>query len=350
MSNFKCELLLIGPKQGESGKVGGVVVLFENLLLNLDKYQIRYIVADSNSSNYSSKLAMFFSVVKKIINIRAYSHISLNGTAKDYLFFSPILLIMNFFFRKTFSLRKFAGSFDEYHAALNPFNQFLINSLLKKSSANFFETISLVNKFEKFNRNTLWFPNVRPAQNLRSIPYEEGDKFRLLYLSQLITEKGILDLINAVKHMKDVELTVAGPISDDRLININDMCSGHISYAGMIDNLAVYDFISNFHCFVLPTYYKGEGYPGAIIEAFMIGLPVISTSWRQIPELVENSGVLIEPKSIVQLKEAIYRVKREHALFQIKSLKRSTAFQDVPNTINFLKKIDIENKYENRFI
>ncbi|MDO6776592.1 glycosyltransferase [Shewanella sp. 3_MG-2023] len=343
MSKYNNELLLIGPKQSSDGKIGGIVVLFENLLINLDNNKVKYSVADSNSANYSSKLSMFFYVVRKLITIGTYKHISLNGTAKDYLYFSPVLLVMRFIFRKSYSLRKFAGNFDEYHASLNFLSRFIINTLLKNSSANFFETLSLVQKFKKFNSNTFWFPNVRPIQNRRSLAYCTGEKFKLLFFSQVSTEKGVLDLIDAVKSMDNVELTIAGPISDDSLTRFDKLCPKNVNYVGMIDNDAVYDFISNFHCFILPTYYEGEGYPGAIIEAFMVGLPVISTNWRQIPELVESFGVLVEPKSIDQLIMAIDKVKGDHACFQEKSLERSIVFQDVPNTIKFLNKMGIKH-------
>jgi glycosyltransferase involved in cell wall biosynthesis len=47
---------------------------------------------------------------------------------------------------------------------------------------------------------------------------------------------------------------------------------------------------------VLPTFHPEEGYPGVIAEGFAHGLPVITTRWLAIPEIVEeNCGILIEP-------------------------------------------------------
>ena len=58
---------------------------------------------------------------------------------------------------------------------------------------------------------------------------------------------------------------------------------------------------------MLPTFYEGEGYPGAIIEAFSLGLPVISTHWKAIPEIVKDqqTGILIEPNTVEAFVKAI---------------------------------------------
>lgn len=332
-------LLFIGPRQSNDGKVGGIVVLFENLLLNLSSKGILYNSVDSNSANYKNKINMFSVVAKKIFQFRKYEHVSLHGTAKDYLIFGPLIMCVCLFFRKSYSLRKFAGNFDEYYYSLNWFYRCIIKLVLKNSNANFFETKLLVQKFERLNVNTFWFPNVRPPQTLKSVDFQSKTEFKVVFLSQVTKDKGVLDLIDAVKSMKGVSLTIAGPISDDHLINFEKYCSENISYIGIVNNELVSEFLSKFHCLALPTYYEGEGYPGVIIEAFMVGLPVISTHWRQIPELVEDKGVLIEPRSIEQLQNAIYEVKKDHVHFQVKSTEQSSYFEDASNTIKFLSKI-----------
>lgn len=344
MSKKKSSLLLIGPRQGNDGKVGGIVVLFENLLQNLSKNKTEANVVDSNASNYPNSLAMLFNCVKNILSLNSYSHISLHGTAKDYLILGPFLLGISIIFRKTYSLRKFAGSFDEFYYACNFFNKMIIRKVLKHSSANFFETISLVDTFKCYNVNTFWFPNVRPKQRLKAISYNPEDKLRILYLSQLDTTKGVLDLIEAVESLDNVFLTIAGPIIDDKLKMLEQMSHQNIQYVGAINNKNIYQYMSDFHCLVLPTYYSGEGYPGVIIEAFMIGLPVISTNWRSIPELVGNGGLLVEPKAVNEIVEAIETIAANHQLYRERSIARSDLFEDSVNTSDFMKKIGFNNE------
>ena len=64
------------------------------------------------------------------------------------------------------------------------------------------------------------------------------------------------------------------------------------------------------HIFLLPTYYPWEGQPLSIIEALAYAVPVISTYHKGIPEEVIDgfNGVLIKPKSPVDVAEAIVRL------------------------------------------
>ncbi|MDC0505936.1 glycosyltransferase, partial [Amylibacter sp.] len=72
-----------------------------------------------------------------------------------------------------------------------------------------------------------------------------------------------------------------------------------------------YDFL------VLPTTWHGEGYPGVIIEAFSIGLPVIATNFRAIPDLVKDNynGFLVEQNNIDNLILIITALRDERAFY-----------------------------------
>ena len=68
---------------------------------------------------------------------------------------------------------------------------------------------------------------------------------------------------------------------------------------------------------LFPTYWESEGYPGIVLEALQCGRPVITTRWKSIPEVVEDgkSGILVEPRSWVAVKEAIQRLMRDTQLY-----------------------------------
>jgi len=57
--------------------------------------------------------------------------------------------------------------------------------------------------------------------------------------------------------------------------------------------------------FLFPSHYESENQPLVIIEAMGMGLPVITTQWRGISELVEDgvTGMLIPTKNPTSLAE-----------------------------------------------
>ena len=68
-------------------------------------------------------------------------------------------------------------------------------------------------------------------------------------------------------------------------------------YRGFLTHDEVDARLWDYDCLVLPTFHASEGYPGVIAEAFVHGLPVITTRWLAIPEIVDEScGLLIPPR------------------------------------------------------
>ena len=78
------------------------------------------------------------------------------------------------------------------------------------------------------------------------------------------------------------------------------------------------DALARHDVLVLPTYWEVEGYPGIVLEALQCGLPVIATTWRSVPEVVEHgkSGLLVPPRSAAAVRTAIERVTTDPDLYR----------------------------------
>ena len=61
-----------------------------------------------------------------------------------------------------------------------------------------------------------------------------------------------------------------------------------------------YSTLSKYDCMLFPTYWKGEGFPGVVIDAFIAGLPVIATDWNMNTEIIKEgeNGFIIPPNNI----------------------------------------------------
>lgn len=56
-----------------------------------------------------------------------------------------------------------------------------------------------------------------------------------------------------------------------------------------------YATFSDCYCMLFPTYWKGEGFLGAIIDFYISGLPVITTDWNMNKEVFQDveTGLIV---------------------------------------------------------
>lgn len=140
---------------------------------------------------------------------------------------------------------------------------------------------------------------------------------RLLFLSNLVESKGYLDVLEAIKILKNeynlnVECDFCGEFMknrpDDKRVKgiehareiFNDyiVANGiekNVTYKGVVSGKEKNKELEDAHIFVLPTNYNNEGQPISIIEAMAYGCVVISTDYRAIPDMVKNgkTGYLV---------------------------------------------------------
>ena len=340
------QILLIGPCYFNNSDItGGIVVLFEDLLKYCDDYDIQYTVVDTNKANYTNKIVAYFSIITKIFRqTKKSNHISLHGTSKDYLLIAPFAVFFSKLYKKKISLRKFAGSFYDIYEKSN----FLFKNTYKYSLKNadflYFETKFLVEKFLKFNENVLWWPNSRFLNDEhRTSPIFRK---RFVFISQVKTTKGIYEFMEASNYYdSSYVFDMYGPIMDDdferRIENYKN-----INYRGILKANKVPQTLSDYDVLILPTYHEGEGYPGIVIEAFSVGLPVTSTKWNSIPEIVENqhNGIIIPIKDVSELVNAIgYYTADNYSDFSKNSFESFTDFDSNNVYLKFFNRIKLED-------
>lgn len=300
-------LLLLGPKFSKKGELGGVVVSFDLLLSTLKNREIDYKLIDTNLANYSNKaLALIIIYVKILILIPRSNSISLHGTANDFRYIAPFTVLLSNLFNKKVSLRKFAGSFIEEYKKSNKLSKYLIRYSLRNANQIFFQTKYLINYFLKYNNNTYWFPTVRNKPKMARDSRKLFKK-RFIFLGQIRKEKGVEEIIEVSKLLgNDFTIDLYGSLMDKSFLRINSNQYPNLSYKGELSPKEVSNVLMKYDVLLLPTYWQGEGYPGVIIEALSVGLPIIATNLPGISEMIdERSSILIDPKSIDQLRNAI---------------------------------------------
>lgn len=150
----------------------------------------------------------------------------------------------------------------------------------------------------------------------------ETTEVRVLYLAHCTRDKGLFDAVEGVR-LANTELkqrrmplrftlTVGG-----KFLNATEEQSfaprrkagedeGWLRMTGFLSGEAKSRAFEEADLFCFPTWYANEGQPVNVIEAMAYGLPVVTTRWRSIPEMLPSGYAgLIEPKHPPQVAAAL---------------------------------------------
>jgi glycosyltransferase involved in cell wall biosynthesis len=150
-------------------------------------------------------------------------------------------------------------------------------------------------------------PGARPA--IRAALATPADRVVIVAVSRLVRDKGYPELAAAMRDVPDAELWVVGErLASDRGEDIAELLAG----AGLGDRLRLLGYrddvaavLAAADLFVLPSYF--EAMPMSVIEAMLVGLPVVASDIRGPREQVVpgETGLLVPPRQVAPLAEAL---------------------------------------------
>ena len=150
----------------------------------------------------------------------------------------------------------------------------------------------------------------------------DPQQFKVLYLAHCTREKGLFDTIQGVldanarlaaeKSPFSLRLMVAGNFVNAAERAEFDRISGTpegraaIHYLGFVSAAEKDRVLREADLFCFPTYYQNENQPVNLIEAMAFGLPILTTRWRSLPELLPAGyHCLVDISSHGQITDAL---------------------------------------------
>lgn len=161
------------------------------------------------------------------------------------------------------------------------------------------ETDSIVDVFKGFYRlnNVYKLNNVRESVVLEESTSKDTGSIKLIFLSRVMREKGVFDLLEVAKPLIDEHKNVSLDIYGKKFLSKNEiklfnsfLAEERIKYKGAIMNDSVCSVLSKYDLLVFPTRFVGEGTPGVIVESLISGTPVLTVDFPQ-AHLLLNDGV-----------------------------------------------------------
>jgi glycosyltransferase involved in cell wall biosynthesis len=219
-------------------------------------------------------------------------------------------------------LRIFGGSFGDYFQSKSAVGRMLIRRLVLSSDVILLQTKRSIGQLRAQSAGRLeWFSTYvksatapAPARVARHHDCDATCR-RFVFLGHLWRTKGLETMLEAAPHLpNDVSIDIYGPTDEYTPDEIHARGLGRVRYCGFLSHEQVEAKLWEYDCLVLPTYHPGEGYPGVIAEGFAHSLPVVTTRWLAIPEIVDAScGILVEPGDTEEFVGALLALNRDRA-------------------------------------
>ena len=140
--------------------------------------------------------------------------------------------------------------------------------------------------------------------------------FTFLIASRLVQDKGVSEAIAAFNNLNekhpDTRLVILGDGPDQDNFKKQAQANKNIVFLGHQESPL--SLMASCDVFLLPTYH--EGFSVALVEAAMLGLPVIATGVGGNVEIIKDghNGLLVSPKNVKELQKAMEKLYLDQQL------------------------------------
>lgn len=317
---MKTRLLAIGPLPTPRDVVGGTKVSFAHLVRDLARDDGLALEVFDTARPHAHRaaplraLAGLGALAKLLLTLLArggrFDAVLFNVSAGAFLRAGPLVALACRARRLPLAARVFGGDLDlAYDRAPAPLRALARRTVLA-APLLLLQTRALCARFAALGE-TRWLPTTRDLRPPRTGAERRARPARrFVFVGQLRPEKGLAVALDAVAALDaPAELVVYGPPMPGFDVAAIDAYP-RATYGGVLAPGDVAAALAECDALVLPTFHDGEGLPGVVVEALQCGLPVVTTHWRALPELVRDGveGLLVEPRSVPALRDALARL------------------------------------------
>jgi glycosyltransferase involved in cell wall biosynthesis len=162
--------------------------------------------------------------------------------------------------------------------------------------------IANIQSIEKYGLKSkgyfLFIGTLEPRKNINSII----EAYYLLYKNKAVT----MDLVIVGKK---------GWHYDEIFTKVKKLNLGtKVIFTGFIEEEEKKDLLWHAYSFIYPSYYEGFGIP--VLEAMAFGIPSVTSNLSSLPEVAGDASILINPKNINEIFDAMALLINEKAVYE----------------------------------
>jgi glycosyltransferase involved in cell wall biosynthesis len=206
-------------------------------------------------------------------------------------------------------LRKFCESLDGLYVQTE--------SMVHRLEALGLTNVRLLSNFRYFERQA-------PSSQL--MPRDTGGPLKACFFSRVMKAKGVEAAMEACRRANKragkriITLDIFGQVAKafgDEFGKLRERYPEH-EYRGVLPAENPYTTLREYDIMLFPTFYGGEGFPGAVLDAFIAGLPVIASDWLYNSEVIDDgrTGLLFKVNQVEELEARIHELVNNPDLLQ----------------------------------
>ena len=320
--NSKISILLIGPfPEPLSGvSIANQVVnevLSEDSQFEVDLINTSYSIFDEEIGKFSFKKAFFYLTLNlNIFKIFKHKIIYITPGQTFYgILKYGFFIILGSVFRKELIIHVHGNYLGKEYQSLKGFKRVLFYFLVSRFTKGIVLSNSLKHNLTPFleDKNIFSLPNFAQDYLYTEDKKLVNDELRIFYLSNLMKEKGIFCLLNALKNLEKNNIIykakIAGNIDQKYSKEILNLFTElkNAEYIGVVNGDDKKNLLKWGNVFVLPTFYKMEGQPISILEAMATKNLVVTTNHAGIPDIFKDkvNGYLVKKNSIKSIQDIL---------------------------------------------
>jgi len=205
-------------------------------------------------------------------------------------------------------------------------NRFAFRLLCNKS-----DYIMVLNKQSEVfvNKNsktpTVLIPNFTDSDEVSESYVVREHIKRVIYVGGVIESKGCIDMLDVAKTSPGIEFVFVGNPETKVKEYAQDLTN--VVFTGVMDRESVKVELQKADAFMFLSYFSGEGFSNALVEAMAMGLPCIVSNWAANADMIEDKGGFVVPiKSPERAIEALKKmsdptVRKAQSEFNINKVK-----------------------------
>lgn len=323
-------ILLVGPLPDP---IDGCSFANQRLLEGLINEGYRVDSINTNTKFISAQQGSSFSIRKVFFFVKSYFlmykiffakkiYATPGQTFYGVMKYSPFLFFA-WLLRKPYFIHLHGNYLGREYSNLSRLKKVLFSKVISNASGGIVLSNSLKSNFYGLLPDEKVFVvhnfvEEKILEEFRQGKSKPKDKLRILFLSNMIQEKGILEVLKAciILHDRgiDFKLTVAGGFDETirgSVISLFDTLGSSVNYLGVVSGTEKVTAFLDSNVFVLPTYYMMEGQPISLLEGLAAGDIVVTTPHAGIPDIITTeNGFIVEPKSPESLFKAFEDISK----------------------------------------